>query len=440
MFGAMIRLSFVVVVSAAPAAAQMHPGGATPDSARGTTPRHATPSAPAPAVEDLVREALLYAPEIAAAGARVEAARASVQPAGALPNPMLEVTYLNGDAPTHLGGMEEQPMLEFELTQPLPFPGKRGARQRAAGFETSVRLHEQVATERGTALEVRTTYAALYRLDRTAGELEVARELVDLLTATAASRYGTGEAAIEAQIKAQLEASRLAARLEDLHAERAAALARLNRILARPQAQEIGRVGSLPDVVPPPGPWEESAVRFAPEVAARNAAVAVAEGQLDVARREGRPDFTAAFGIITRREGTPIWKVRLGTELPLWSRPGRLEPAATADLAAVLAESRAAQRDARAEAARLASEWRRADAQVSRTRDAILPQTSTAFDAARTAYVAGTGAFATVIADFRAWLDARIELAEREAERFTTWAELEALLAPPDTRAPGGSQ
>ena len=440
MIGAMIRMSFAVAVSAAPAAAQMHAGGTAPDTARATSPPHVTALSPAPAVEELVREALERAPEIAAASARVEAARASTQPAGAMPNPMLEVSYLNGDAQTQFGTEEGMSMLGFELTQPLPFPGKRGARRRAAGFETSVRMHEQVAAERATAREVRAAYASLYRLDRTAAELDVARELVDLLAATAASRYGTGESEMEAQLKAQLEATRLAGRLDDLHAERAAALARLNRVLGRPQSQEIGRVASLPDVAPPTGSWEDGALRFAPEVAARNAAVAMAESQLDVARQEGRPDFYAVLGIMARREGDPFWTVRLGTELPLWSRPGRLAPAASADLAAVRAESQVAQRDARAEVARLVAEWRRADTQVRRTRDAILPQTSTAFDAARTAYVAGRGEFATVIADFRAWLDARIEFAEREAERFTTWAELEALVAPPDTRAPGGSQ
>jgi outer membrane protein TolC len=245
---------------------------------------------------------------------------------------------------------------------------------------------------------------------------------------------------MEAQIKAQLEATRLAARLDDLHAERARALARLNRALARRQSQEIGRVAALPDVAPPAGSWEDGALRYAPEVAARNAAVAVAESQVDVARQEGRPDFYAVLGVMTRREGDPFWTVRLGTELPLWSRPGRLAPAASADLVAMRAESQAVQRDVRAEVSRLVAEWQRAEAQVARTRDAILPQTSTAFDAARTAYVAGTGEFATVIADFRAWLDARIELAEREADRFTTWAELEALVAPPDMRASGGSQ
>jgi hypothetical protein len=43
---------------------------------------------------------------------------------------------------------------------------------------------------------------------------------------------------------------------------------------------------------------------------------------------------------------------------------------------------------ARAEAARLAAAWRNAEAQIQRFREAIVPQTSTALDAARASYLA----------------------------------------------------
>ena len=57
-----------------------------------------------------------------------------------------------------------------------------------------------------------------------------------------------------------------------------------------------------------------------------------------------------------------------------------------------------------------------------------MPQTSAAVDAARSAYLAGRGDFSTVVEDFELWLEARTELARREADRFATWAELEAVL------------
>jgi outer membrane protein TolC len=58
-------------------------------------------------------------------------------------------------------------------------------------------------------------------------------------------------------------------------------------------------------------------------------------------------------------------------------------------------------------------------------------------DAARLAYLNGRGDFSTVIEDFSLWLDARVQLAAREADRFVTWAGLQSL-----TRgsAAGGSE
>jgi outer membrane protein TolC len=85
----------------------------------------------------------------------------------------------------------------------------------------------------------------------------------------------------------------------------------------------------------------------------------------------------------------------------------------------------------RAEAARLSAELRRANAQIVRYREAIVPQTSAAIDAARAAYLAGRGDFTTVIVDFKEWLDARAQMAGREAERFIAWSELQSIVTSP---------
>ena len=76
------------------------------------------------------------------------------------------------------------------------------------------------------------------------------------------------------------------------------------------------------------------------------------------------------------------------------------------------------------------AEWHRADQQVRRYEQAILPQTSVAIDAARTAYLAGRGDFSTVIEDFRLWIDARVALTRREADRFVAWAGMQSMIAP----------
>ena len=56
--------------------------------------------------------------------------------------------------------------------------------------------------------------------------------------------------------------------------------------------------------------------------------------------------------------------------------------------------------------------------------------TSVAVDAARASYLAGRGDFTTVAQDFQLWLDARAQLARREADRYLAWAELAQLTQP----------
>ena len=79
--------------------------------------------------------------------------------------------------------------------------------------------------------------------------------------------------------------------------------------------------------------------------------------------------------------------------------------------------------------------WRNADAQVRRYREAILPQTSAAIDAARAAYLAGRTDFSTLVEDYEFWLQAREQLAQRDADRFRLWSDLDVLVSPAGSKA-----
>ena len=94
------------------------------------------------------------------------------------------------------------------------------------------------------------------------------------------------------------------------------------------------------------------------------------------------------------------------------------------------AEERDTQAVLRAEVARLTASWVTAEAQVRRYREAMLPQSSTMLEVARAAYLAGRGDFSSVIAGFQMWLESRLQLASREADRYTAWAEIDALVTP----------
>ena len=384
---------------------------------------------PAPPVDALIAEALAKAPALAAAHSRLAAVREMETPASALDNPMVEAMVQNADFPNYTIGTEDMSMAGFEVSQPLPYPGKRRARAESARADTVLRETEIVDLERRIASEVRSLYARLYAADRERQSLTAARELVELLSATASARYATGGAEQESLLKAQLQVTRLEEQLDDLEADRRALVAELNRWLDRPGATPLGEIAGLPAVEAPAGSWEDRAVEASPKVRVARAAVAAGERRLAVARLDLKPDLTPAAGYALRGALGPVLTLRVGVELPFW-KSRKQEPlirAAEAELEMARQEVRDAESMARAEAARFQAEWGKAERQIVRYREGILPQTSTALDAARSSYLAGRGDFSTLVEDFNLWLEARVQLARREADRFTAWAGLEAL-------------
>lgn len=409
-----LSIPLLAVVMATPATAQMDDLSAGPP----------------PSAEALVAEALAKSPALAAARSRQTAAREMEAPASALADPMVGAVLQNADFPNYTIGSEDMSMAGVEVRQPLPYPGKRRARVEVARAETARRASEVADLERRIAAEVRSLYARLYAIDQEQQALDAGRELADLLSATSRARYASGGAEQENLLKAQLQVTRLEERLEDHHAERRAMVAELNRWLDRPGGSPLGVVSSLPAVAAPSTTsWEERAVAGSSRVRVARAAITAAERRLATARLDLKPDFTPAATFATRGSLGPVLVLSLGVELPFWKRE-KQEPlirAAEAELEAARQEVRDAEAEVRAQAARLASDWSRADRQIVRYREGILPQSSAAFDAARSSYLAGRGDFSTLVEDFNLWLEARVQLARREADRYAAWAGLDAL-------------
>ena len=391
----------------------------------------------APPVDTLVAIALVRAPEIAAQRERAAAARARAGGAAAFADPMLELSLQDADFPDWTVGDQDMSMLGIDVQQTLPFPGKRGHRRRAAAAEAAMPAVERQTIERTVTANVRALYARLFALDRTAIALASSRASLRALEDVTAARYASGTSELEPRLAAQLAVSRLDERTEDLTAERRIVVAALNRVLDRDAETAIGTVAALPSVESPRAGWQADAVMHAPAVLAARAAVTAAAQRVAVERSERRPDWTLGGGYGYRGDLGPLVSLRIGTELPFWRR-SRQEPrvrAAEHELEAARHDLRRAEADAGVEAVQLLADWQRADAQVRRYHDAIVPQSRTTLDAVRVAYETGRGSFATVIQYFNAWIETQEQLAAREAARFTAHARLMALVSPADAAA-----
>ena len=385
----------------------------------------------APPVEELVQIAVGHAAEIEVTRARLAAAHELVAPAGALPDTQSSVAYQEASLPRFGIGTEPMSAVTFEVRQGLLYPGKREARRAAARADVGIRERELEQVQAQVASQVRLLYARLYALDRERDALEAAAEMLDLLVATATARYSVGEAEQEPVLKTQLAITTLGERQDDLAATRTTLTAALNRLLDRSPDSPLGQFEVLPAVSVPADRWEDLALDGSPAVAVRRAEVVAAERRLDLAKTDTKPNLSLGGAVGVRGTLPPVVTVSLGVEWP-WFKKDRQEPLIRAAEQDVNLARHALHQDwieVQAELARLSAEWKRAEQQVRRYQEAVLPQTSAVMEAARVAYLNGRGDFSAVIEDFNLWLEARVRLAGREADRFAAWAALQVHLS-----------
>ena len=137
-------------------------------------------------VDALVRRALDHAPALAAQRARTASAREQIDPAGALPDPMIGAMYQSMGPPW--SPMAPMSMAQIEFSQTFPGFGKRAARRSAARAEASARQAELATMRAELARDVRVTYANVYAIDGQQRALETAKHLVAVLLAAESGR------------------------------------------------------------------------------------------------------------------------------------------------------------------------------------------------------------------------------------------------------------
>jgi outer membrane protein TolC len=312
---------------------------------------------------------------------------------------MASVVYTNdGWAPTL--GERDMTTLAFMVEQPLPWPGKRGARAALAATDTG--LAEQ-ALERGrlaTAAAVRRAYYGLLlareTLELVADQERTARDVEGV----ARSRYAVGQGAQQDVLRAQVEVTRVEQLRAEQEAEAEVRLAELNRLLARPPDAPLETPARL--VLAAEGRALEAVQAWSegrsPEL--RAVAVTAERDRLarDLAAREGQPDLVVQAGYMNRGGLDPMWQAGIGIGLPLWRK--------RIDATRAEAEIRQRATGRRREALRLQLRYRnqerlallRATERTVRLyEDGIVPQDQMSVESAVASYQAGRVPFVAVL-------------------------------------------
>jgi outer membrane protein TolC len=394
-------------------------------------------------------------PEIAGARRTAEAAWARVPQAGALPDPMLGVGFMNVPVVNPGLGNDMMTMAQLRLAAAFPWPGKLGLREDVARLQAEAADWEVERARQKVQAEVRTTYYRIYFVDRA---LEVTGRnelLVGDFARLASSRYGVGTAAQPDVLRAQVEQTSLLDQLVALRQQRESSVARLNALLGRatdtpvtttdlPESVRVAALedesggarfasAALADVLPAasPGGGIATVTELQRLALDHNAMIQAHVRRVDaqaravaLAETAQLPDFSVTAGYSRRSGFGDFFDVMVSAPLPIFS--GRKQAQALVEQAAVLREHEARRaamvNEVNAEIASLAAELGRARGELVLLNDGILPQARTGLRSATAAYQVGR-------VDFLALLDAQVTLYRQELDYDRLLADFATNLA-----------
>ena len=335
---------------------------------------------------DAVAIAIEGNPGLAEMQARAEAMAAIPSQAGALPDPMLTLGAINFPTDTFNRDQEAMTQLQIGIEQSLPFPGKRGLKERAAEIDADAAASNVDEARLHLIQNVKQTWWQIYYIDRALEIVSRNQDLLRQFVQIAQTKYKVGEGLQQDVLLAQVELSKLFDSEIKLQGLRQQQVPRLNALLDRPTSMPVqlpeqideDLVGMLPELQ-----LFTRAETVRPLLEQKRLEVEAARTRRDFAKRDIYPDFKlgAAYGF---RDGdnpdgssrADFATIRLGISLPLYA--GRKQDKAVDQRTSELLQKQNALQDewgkVQADISAALTDYHRASKQVDLFKTGIIPQ------------------------------------------------------------------
>jgi outer membrane protein TolC len=242
-------------------------------------------------LDRLTAEAVAANPALNSRRAVAAAAGARVRPAGALPDPMLEVGVMDLVLPDFAFRRDNFTEVDIQLSQEFPWPGTLGARTAAARATADARASEVAARRRDVIVGTAELYYRLRYVVTARATLTRQRTLLVRGVEISTARYASTTAPQSDPLQARVALARLDAEDADLAAQEAESRARLQalRNVSAPDSLLIESI--RPEQVGIAAHLADSLLEH-PRLAARRAEIEAAERMVRVEQLGARPDFT----------------------------------------------------------------------------------------------------------------------------------------------------
>jgi outer membrane protein TolC len=373
-------------------------------------------------VQGLLNYAREHNPEFAAMRYEADAAAQRVQPAAALPDPVLRTELMDF---TNKGTDKDASLLpsqvgstRYTLMQSVPWFGKRDLQRGAAEAQVAQANGQTAATWAELSGKIKSTYAMYYYLS---GSERLARETLNLmgsLEQIAQTRYANGMGAQQDVIRAQVEQTDLHAELIDLEKEQHHTHGRLNALLSRPAMAPLAQPAQLrplPAAAQLDYPLLEAKLRARnPQLQIADARIQSAEKNRDLAYINRYPGFT--LGVAPTQSGNTVksWDLMVELNIPLQQASRRSQEREAEAMLSDLSEGASGIDTAR-----------RTESLVTLR---LLPQAELTYRSALAGYETGRVDFATLLDAQRQILKARQQRLKAQFEAQVRFAEIEKLL------------
>ena len=403
------------------------------------TAARAAAQAPAPASHDSVLLGTVLAsvertnPRLDAARATARAARARVPSVTRLPDPQLQLGWMNYELP-NLRPMDAIGMTQLQLMQLVPVNGKL----RLAGVVETARADATATRIADVSLDLRQrasmAFYDIYTVDGTLGVARETRRLLQDIGDLAAKMYQVGDGRQADVLRANVELARMQEDIVRMESMRATMTSRLNALQSEPSDSPVGspRLPRFPLALPPLDSLTRLAEMNRPILRAGAQDVEVADASAQLAQRQIWPDLQ--LGVQYGQQPGPNGAQRMGSlmiaaTLPIYAKSRQyqlreeanaMHAMAVSDLAAMRAETRGAVGEAYAN-------LRRSRRLAELYRSSVLPQAEATVTSSLASYRVGTVNFMTLL-DAQMTLNRyRQELFTLEADEGKAWADLEML-------------
>ena len=387
-------------------------------------------------VQELLQWADAHNPELAAMRYEIDAAGERIQPAGALPDPVLRVELMDFAGPGAPEGFNPLPGrgggTKYTLMQSLPLWGKRDLRKEVATAELEqIKGQRQVVVTEVHA-RIKTVFAQYYQTVGLKKLNEEVLRLLDDLEAVTQVRYANGLVPQQDVIRSQVEKTMLRSEIINLENERKQAMAKLNAIIGRPQHALIAEPQALRHIAQAKlesATLQEKISRTNPLLATQMAQITAAESNQRLVEKNRYPDITLGIAPTQRNSRIDSWEAMVEVNIPIRFDTRRSqESEARARLAAAKERRQAIANQVAGELQENLAAFEAAGQQERLIADTLLPQAELTFRSALASYETGKVDFATLLDAQRAIKLARQDKLKAEVEQEIRVSEIEKMV------------